>query len=166
MNYFEQELRKLTKFCEDIRNPVFVGRTCYADLGDDIRIKLEFVTTGHADHYVAIRAAILNRVEGQVDVSLFRFKDIWGEKTYGNSRMVPYIWVYNQEVDWYGYHPTDADFRKLAAEVNAYAGVFAAHEKAAERTEPESVVKKIRESKQNPAPVKNKTNRKKTEPEL
>jgi len=61
MNFFEQELRKLAAACGGITNPVFAGRACYGDLGGDNRVKLQFVTLGHADHYVALKATVLMR---------------------------------------------------------------------------------------------------------
>lgn len=54
INFFEQELRKLADVCGGLSNPVFAGRACYGDLGGDNRVKLQFVTTGYADHYEAL----------------------------------------------------------------------------------------------------------------
>jgi len=170
MNYFEQELSRLAKLCNGIKNPVFAGRACFADLGGDNRVKLQFVTIGHADHYEALRATILNRSDGEVDNLLFRFRDVWGKKQVSNPNfrdgVIPYIWTYNGASEWYVYRPTDADFRQLAAEVSGYISVFTVRDRAVEKTQPESVVKKIRESKQKAAPPKTAPARKKSEPEL
>ena len=163
MNIFEQELRRLAKACAEIINPVFTGRACYGDLGGDNRVKLQFVTSGWANHYTALKATVLNRSEGDVDNILFRFEDVWGKKQVSNPNfrngIIPYIWTDDQESDWYVYTPTDADMRKLAGELGAYLNVFTvrapAHEQSKTQADgKESVVKKLREAKRNPAPRK------------
>ncbi len=163
MNIFEQELRRLVKMCAGINGPVFAGRACYGDLGAENRVKLQFVTLGHADHYEALKATILNRAEGEVDTLLFRFSDVWGAKQVSNPNfregIVPHIWKGSCEHDWYVYRPTDADMRRLAAEVGGYIDVFAVRapvrEQEQDRPEKkESVLEKIRETKRNPAPRK------------
>jgi hypothetical protein len=128
MNYFEQELRRLAKACDGIINPTFVGRACYGDLGGDNRVKLLFVTKGCAGHYEALKAMVLNRLDGEVDTLVFRFKDIWGHKAVGNPNfregVIPHILTNGGESAWYVYRPTDADFKLLAENVSAYLAVF------------------------------------------
>ncbi len=161
MTFFEQELRKITSLCAGITPPVFAGRACYCDLGEDNRARLEFVTLGYADHYEALQATILNRAEGKVDSLLFRFSDIWGKKQVTNPNfrdgVIPYIWSDGRKTDWYVYHPNDADYKQLAASVGAYLDVFTAKDLTAEkaRAQPdgkESVIGQLRESKRSPAP--------------
>lgn len=96
MNIYEQELRRVAAACDGVSNPVFAGRACYADLGGDNRVKLQFVTVGYADHYEALKAMVLNRADGEVDALLFRFSDVWGKKQ-DTSHLggVPHIWTYN-----------------------------------------------------------------------
>ena len=172
MNFFEQELQRLVKNCPELKNPVFAGRACFAELGGDVRVKLQFVTTGHADHYEAVKATVLNRTQGEVDTALLRFQDSWGKKAVRNPNfregIIPYIWTDSGKSDWYVYQPTVADFRQLAAEVNAYAGVFADRSVVREHakeptTEKDSVVRKLRESKPRTAAPKEKPRQ--TEPE-
>ena len=175
MNYFEQELRRLARLCKELQNPTFVGRVCYGDLGGENRARLEFVTQGHADHYTALRATILNRAEGSVDLLLFRFTDTWGKKKVNNPNfregIVPYIWTSSGNSEWYVYRPTDLDMKQLAAEVGMYLAVFADRSLIPEKTqgqtgEKESVIKTIRDAKQKPSPRKEASSRKKTGPEL
>ena len=175
MNYFEQELRRIARACSEITTPTFAGRICFADLGGDNRMKLQFVTMGHADHYTALKATVLNRTEGEVDALLFRFEDVWGNKQVSNPNfrdgVIPHIWTSSGKSEWYVYHPTDADIKQLAAEVNSYLSVFIDRsiipEKAqAQKGGKESVIKTIREAKQKPATPKGTPGRKKSEPEL
>jgi hypothetical protein len=165
MNYFEQELRRITKVCNGITNPTFAGRACYADLGGDNRVKLEFVICGTHEKYEALKATILNRTEGEVDSLLFRFKDTWGNKNHPSfsKGVKPHIWNCDGKNEWYAYRPTDADMKQLAAEVGAYLAVFADRSLVPEK---ESVMKAIRSAKGSPAPRKGDNGRKKTEPEL
>ena len=169
MNYFEQELRRIANACGGILDPTFAGRACYGDLGGENRVKLQFVTLGHADHYAALKATVLNRTEGEVDTLLLRFGDIWGKKQVTNPNfregVIPHIWTDGRESEWYVYKPTDADIKQLVSELGAYLEVFIDHsripEKARGQSEKESVLKTIRESKQNPAPRKEAPSRKK-----
>ena len=49
-------------------------------IGEDLRAKIEFVTTGHANHYDALKVSIIKRNEGVVDEQRFKFSDIIGIK--------------------------------------------------------------------------------------
>lgn len=163
MNFFEQQLRRLASACKGVKNPVFAGRVCYGDLGEDNRVKLQFITLGHADHYPAIKASILNRAEGEVDSLVFRFSDVWGKKmdsSYNGG--IPHIWSSGGKDDWYSYKPTDQDFKILAGQLGGYLDVFTIHAPAREK---ESVVKKLREPRQEAASRKS-TPKKNREPEL
>jgi hypothetical protein len=128
LNFFEQELRKLVDIGIDLDDVKFAGRACFGDLGGQNRAKMQFVTTGHADHYSALSVDILNRTDGKVDSLLFRFADIWGKKPVNNPNfrdgVIPHIWVDGLKSEWYVYKPTPADFEKLAGAVNDYLSVF------------------------------------------
>ena len=81
-----------------------------ARLTDTTNVKLEFVTLGHADHYSAIKATVLNRNEGPVDATLFRFADILGKKSAPNNPnfrkgVYPHIWKSGDDSKWYAYQP-------------------------------------------------------------
>jgi len=145
MNFFEQELRKLAAHCNVIENPVFSGRACYGDLGGDNRIKLQFVTMGVADNYVALKATILNRTDGEVDVNTFRFADVWGRKQVSNPNFkegfMPHIWTYGLKTEWPVYKPTGADFKQLADAVSAYAEVFTNRSIAPEKAQVQAAKK-------------------------
>jgi len=172
MNFFEQELRRIAGACGGVINPTFAGRACYADLGGDNRAKIQFVELGTHAKFEALKATVLNRSDGEVDSLLFRFRDTWGSKPIPNSLnfrngVIPYIWTYQGDSEWYAYRPTDADIKKLATEVGAYLGVFAGRSLAPERARrQDSVIKTIREAKQNPAPQKDSRVRTKSGPDL
>ncbi len=167
INFFEQELRRLTGQCTGVENPVFAGRACYLDLGGDNRAKLLFITMGHADHYEALKVTVLNRMDGEMDALVFRFGDIWGAKPVHNpnfpSGVKPHIWSDGGSHDWYVYRPTDADFRQLAAAVSGYLSVFSDR---SQQREKDSVTKKLREAAKAPKePSNKKPMREKPKPE-
>ena len=75
MNFFEKELRNLFGSSPMLRDAHYCGRTCLAKLDADLRVKLQFTTTGYADHYDAIKLAVINRNRwcgGPAVVSVFR----------------------------------------------------------------------------------------------
>jgi len=171
MNYFEQELRRVAGACGGVINSTFAGRACYGDLGGDNRVKLEFVTRGHADRYAALKATILNRTEGEVDSLLLLFEDTWGKRPVSNTNfregIIPYIWTGDRKNEWYVYRPNDADIKQLAAELGAYLEVFIDRSIIPEKARgKESVIKTIRDAKQNPPPRKEASARMKSGPEL
>ena len=67
MTFYEQELRKLFADGMVIGSPKFTGRACLGTLGKDLRVRVQFVTSGYADHYDAISVTVLNRTDGVVD---------------------------------------------------------------------------------------------------
>ena len=76
-----------------------------AKLDENLRVKLQFTTTGYADHYDAIKLAVINRTDGVVDQQLFRFSDIIGQQAVeGRDPINPHIWDYNGRLEWYPPH--------------------------------------------------------------
>ena len=80
MTFYEQELRKLFADGTVIGSPKFTGRACLGTLGKDLRARVQFVTSGHADHYDVISVTVLDRTDGVVDKLRLRLKDILGVK--------------------------------------------------------------------------------------
>ena len=123
MTFYEQELQKIVG--ERYPDATYVGRTCYVQLGDMNRAKIEFVKGIQADRYIALQLTILNRCEGKVDVLWLQFEDLFGKQTASNSncskRIWPYIWDDRGNVDWNGYHPTRQDYEALSNAVSDYA---------------------------------------------
>ena len=75
-----------------IHDPKIVGRTLLGKLDDDLRVKLQFVSTEVHKHYDAIQVSILNRTDGLVDRETMLFGDIIGVKnTNISGRVNPYL---------------------------------------------------------------------------
>lgn len=126
MTFFEQELRKIIG--DVYPDATFVGRACYVRLSDMNRAKIQFVTTGIASHYDALRLTILNRHEGEVDNLLLRFTDLLGKKQVSNPNfqngVMPHIWDDYGKASWYVYHPNSRDYQTLTDAVSDYLEVF------------------------------------------
>lgn len=103
MNFFESELRQMFTDNDIIHDPKIVGKTLLGKLDDDLRVKLQFFSTGTAGHYDAILIAILNRTEGAVDRTVMTFCDILSSKNgCGTPNRYPYIWEQScHKADWY-----------------------------------------------------------------
>jgi hypothetical protein len=129
MNFFERELRKLFENSEFLSDVRFTGRVCMARLTDAVTVKLEFVTLGTQEHYEGIKATVLNRNEGSIDATVFRFEDIWGRKkvpdhpTFKHGAC-PYIWKEDKEQAWYAYKPTPRDFEAVTETLENYLEMF------------------------------------------
>ena len=129
MTFYEQELRKLFADGTVIGSPTFAGRACLGTLGKDLRVRVQFVTSGHADHYDAISITVLNRTDGVVDKLRLRLKDVLGVKQVpGNpnfrSGVLPYIWDDYGKVEWYAFRPSAADYTAMRGAVSEYLDVF------------------------------------------
>lgn len=135
--FFEQELRKLFGDGAIIDNPTYSGRSCFGKLGKDLRVRIQFITTGVANEYNALKVAVLNRTEGPVDTMVLWLKDLLGKKQVpGNPNLsngiYPYIWDDYGKADWYAYRPTFADYQKMQEAVGNYLEVFRERETARE----------------------------------
>jgi hypothetical protein len=128
MTTFEKELRKIFEQNTWLTGTKFVGRSCYAQLSENIRVRVDFIKLGYADKYEALKVSLINRTEGVIDSTVLRFADVLGKKQVDNPNfpdgVIPYLWNYQGRLDWYVYQPTTADYRKLTDEVNSYMEVF------------------------------------------
>ena len=130
MNFFEEELRKLFADGKVIESPTFTGRVCLGALGNDLRARAEFVTTGVRDHYNAFRVHIISRrSDREIDNLLIRFTDLWGKpKVPGNPYLKdgvePHIWVDMGRAQWYAWQPTEKDRDALRQQVRGFLEVY------------------------------------------
>lgn len=129
MNFFEQELRKLFGDGQVIDAPTYSGRACFGTLGSNLRVRAQFVTTGIADHYDALKITVFNRTGGPVDDMVLELKDLLGMKPVPKNPnlrdgVAPHIWVYQGKPEWYAYRPTAADYQVIRQAVGRYLDVF------------------------------------------
>lgn len=133
MNFFEQELRKMVAAAKIFDDVKFIGRACYGTLGDNTRVKLEFVTNGTREQYDGIRATVLDKMQGEFDSVSLWFEDMLGKKVNTGGRQSGlYVWTYSGNTEWYAYQPTKADYGKITETLRDYADLF--REQAQEQT--------------------------------
>ncbi len=93
MNFFEQQMRQMFGDNDIIRDAKFTGRTMLGKLDDELRVKLQFISTFVSKHYDAIQVSIINRTDGVVDKETMLFGDIIGQKnTNITGNVNPYMW--------------------------------------------------------------------------
>ena len=128
-NFFERELGRVFGDGQVIRDPTYSGRACLGTLGKDLRVRAQFITTGYADHYDALKITVLNRTDGPVDTLVLKLKDLLGKKPVpGNpnfrSGVTPHIWEDYGKFEWYAYRPTEADYETIRQAAKQYLDVF------------------------------------------
>jgi len=148
---FEKELKKI--FGDDLilNNTKYVGRNCYGELDENIRMKARFVTMGVSNHYDALRLELINRTEGEIDATVIRLNEIWGKKAVpGNPNfrdgVSPHLWLNDDKLGWYAYQPTTKDFDILRESVKEYASVF--KDFSVEKEKKQSIKKQLSDKKE------------------
>lgn len=128
-SFFEQELRKVFGDGQVIRDPTYSGQSCFGTLGDDLRVRAQFISTHISNEYDALKLTVLNRTEGPVDTLALNLKDLLGKKPVpGNPNFPngvdPYIWVDGGKLEWYAFQPSAADYETIREAARQYLNVF------------------------------------------
>ncbi len=119
---FENELRRIFDDMDSVTDKKYVGRAFYGKIDKDLRLKAQYITLGYADHYSALKLEVLKRNERVLDTNIIRFDELWHKQTaIGGSH---YIWIYNGEIDWYGYQPSKQDMQEITNAVKDYVSVY------------------------------------------
>lgn len=137
-NFFERELRQLFDDGQIMDDPTYSGRSCFGTLGKDLRVRVQFVTSGYADHYDSLKITVLNRTDGPVDTLVLKLRDLLGKKPVPSNPnfrngVAPHIWDDCGKADWYVYHPTAADYETIRQAAGQYLAVF--RDRQQERTQ-------------------------------
>lgn len=107
-----------------IHDAKFCGRTMLGKLDDELRVKLQLISTYIANQYDAVQATIINRTEGVVDKQTFKFVDIIGKQQRGNlSGISPHIWDDNDRARWY-IPVTASEKAQIAETILDYVGMY------------------------------------------
>ena len=124
MNFFEKEMRQMFDDEDIFQDAKFVGKTMLAKLDDDLRIKLQFVSSHISGQYDTVQMTIINRTEGVVDKQNFKFSDIIGQYLRSGREPLDYhMWEYQGKPEWYT--PTSlTDKARIADTVMGYAEMY------------------------------------------
>lgn len=126
MNFFESELRKIVKNCDNIHSPKYIGKACTFRMDGGLTGKIEISTGIMADHYDRLKIKVMNRSEGVIDSQVVNFEDILGKKqtNYG-EKISTYICNYSKgDYAWYGMSLNPKDYTAIAETVNGYLDNF------------------------------------------
>ena len=148
---FEKELKKIFGNDLILNNTKYVGRNCYGELDENIRMKARFVSMGVSSHFDALRLELINRTEGEIDATVIRLNEIWGKKAVpGNPNfrdgVSPHLWLNGDKLGWYAYQPTTKDFDILRESVKEYASVF--KDFSVEKEKKQSIKKQLSDKKE------------------
>ena len=127
MNFFERELRRFTIETDSLKGYpfTFAGRAAFLPLSGNRKVRVEFVTTGVANEYAAMRVTIVDAAEGAIDRLTFHFRDYWcPRRSSGSTSYIPHIWYY-QVYEWYGPAPDSFEIEAVAKAIRDYIQVFA-----------------------------------------
>ena len=102
MNKMERELRRMFGESDIIYKAMYSGKTMIGMIDNDVRIKIEFANTKVSGKYDALKATVINRTDGVVDTTMFKFRDMIGLKN-GHE---PHIWDDGTKADWFIISPT------------------------------------------------------------
>lgn len=124
MNFFEKEMRQMFDDEDMFKNAQFVGKTMLAKLDDDLRIKLQFISSRISGKYDTVQMTIVNRTDGVVDKQNFKFSDIIGPYICPGREPLDYhMWEYQGKPEWYT--PISlADKARIADTVMGYAEMY------------------------------------------
>ena len=84
MNKMERELRRMFGESDIIYKAMYSGKTMIGMIDNDVRIKIEFANTKVSGKYDALKATVINRTDGVVDTTMFKFRDMIGLKSVGS----------------------------------------------------------------------------------
>ena len=76
MNKMERELRRMFGESDIIYKAMYSGKTMIGMIDNDVRIKIEFANTKVSGKYDALKATVINRKDGVVDTTMFKFRDM------------------------------------------------------------------------------------------
>lgn len=124
MNFFEKEMRQMFEDDDFFEESKFVGKTMLAKLDEDLRIKLQFISSHISGQYDTVQMTIINRTGGMVDKQNFKFSDIVGQFVRPGKEPLDYhMWEYQGKAEWYT--PISlTDKAKIADTVMDYAEMY------------------------------------------
>lgn len=125
---FENELKNIFDGIESLTNKKYVGRAFYGNIDKDVRLKAEIIYLNTYEHYNALRLKTIKRDEGEIDVAVIHFKDVWGNKPTNNPNfsdgICPHMWISNGKLEWYVYVPNEFDYEEMTSQVVDFVEVF------------------------------------------
>lgn len=125
-NFFQTQLKRFFDSKPEFANAEYVGRACYLDLGNKVKLKVQFVTRSTIDKYEALKMYVYNN-DHDVDTLQLNFEDYFDkqENAFGD-KILPHIWKY-RNLEWYRY-PTSRDIKNITEAACEFARLYATSE--------------------------------------
>lgn len=128
MNFYEKQLKRMfPDFDTQSGDTIFAGKAMLSIINDDLRAKVEFITTRVAGQYEGLRLSIINKHDGVIDSQAFMFHEIVGLKGPKKDQK-PHVWDDNGKPDWFVYEPTTEELEQIGSKVEDYVLMYADHE--------------------------------------
>lgn len=128
MNFYEKQLKRMfPDFDTQSGDTIFAGKAMLSIISDDLRAKVEFITTRVAGQYEGLRLSIINKHDGVIDSQAFMFHEIVGLKGPKKDQK-PHVWDDNGKPDWFVYEPTTEELEQIGSKVEDYVFMYADHE--------------------------------------
>ena len=128
MNFYEKQLKRMfPDFDRQSGDTIFAGKAMLSIISDDLRAKVEFITTRVAGQYEGLRLSIINKHDGVIDSQAFMFHEIIGLKGPKKDQK-PHVWDDNGKPDWFVYEPTTEELEQIGSKVEDYVFMYADHE--------------------------------------
>ena len=128
MNFYEKQLKRMfPDFDTQSGDTIFAGKAMLSIISDDLRAKVEFITTRVAGQYEGLRLSIINKHDGAIDSQAFMFHEIVGLKGPKKDQK-PHVWDDNGKPDWFVYEPTTEELEQIGSKVEDYIFMYADHE--------------------------------------
>ena len=119
-NFYEEQLKKMFATNSVLTNMVFCDKVAIGRIDNDLRAKIEFISTAISGQYNALKLSIINRKDGVVDCKVFKFYEVIGVK----NNVSPHVWDSDGESRWYIYTPSMSELMSIATKVNDYIEVY------------------------------------------
>lgn len=128
MNFYEKQLKRMfPDFDTQSGDTIFAGKAMLSIISDDLRAKVEFITTRVAGQYEGLRLSIINKHDGVIDSQAFMFHEIVGLKGPKKDQK-PHVWDDNGKPDWFVYEPTTEELEQIGSKIEDYIFMYADHE--------------------------------------
>ena len=121
---FAQEFKKITKHSSELLDVTVIDTTCYGKLaGDNYIVKIEFYDQYVRNEFDSLTIKVLHKLHGVVDTLTLHIPSVLGLNI-SNGHVYIYKNKSNQKYFWNSSVLKDADYEKLAEQLDAYLSLF------------------------------------------
>jgi hypothetical protein len=121
---FAQEFKKITKHTSALLDVTIIDTVCYGKLsGDRHIVKIEFYDQYVRNEFDSLKVTVLHKLHGVVDTITMHIPSVLGIDT-SSEHLYIYKNKSNQKFFWNSSVLKNADYDKLAEQLDAYLALF------------------------------------------